>query len=97
MGEDLLLLQIDVHRDAQLTKIVRALAAPGSLASRLYGGQQEGDQDAGDRDYHQKFNQGKTAETQAKPGDTPDRGSSPRQVIHKITASHVSLSFITAL
>jgi hypothetical protein len=44
---------IVLHPQAKLFQVVDALAPPGRLASRLYGGQQQGDQDGDDRDHHQ--------------------------------------------
>ena len=44
-------------RQPDLLEIVDTLHAPGSLASRLHGRQQECDQDGDDRDHHQKLDQ----------------------------------------
>jgi hypothetical protein len=49
-----------VNRQAELLEVVRALNAPGGLAGRLDGGEQQGDQDSDDRDDNKEFNQRKT-------------------------------------
>ena len=52
---------IVVGRQGELLEVVGALHAPGGLAGRLDGGQQQRDQDAGDGDDHQQFDQGEAA------------------------------------
>jgi hypothetical protein len=49
-----------VERDAKLLEIVRALHAAGRLARGLHGGQEQGNQDTDDGDYHQQFNERET-------------------------------------
>ena len=48
------------RRHPQLFEIIGALQAAGSLSRGLNGGQQEGDQNADDRDDNQQFDQGET-------------------------------------
>jgi hypothetical protein len=46
-----------VKSDAQLLEIVSALGASGRFPGRLYGGQEQGDQDGDDRDDHEQFDE----------------------------------------
>jgi len=46
-----------VNRQPELLQVVDALAATGSLARRLHGRQEQGDQDTDDRDDHQELDQ----------------------------------------
>jgi hypothetical protein len=48
-------------RQRKLLEVVPALRHPRRFSRRLDGWEQQGDQDADDRDNHQEFNQRKTA------------------------------------
>jgi len=48
-----------VEGERQLLEMVATLSPMRSLASRLNGRKQQGDQHANDRDDHQQFHQGK--------------------------------------
>lgn len=50
-----------LKREPQLLEIILALQAPRSLASRLNGRKQECNQNANNRDNHEKFDKGETA------------------------------------
>jgi hypothetical protein len=50
-----------MHCKTKLLQIVRALHAPGGLACRLHGREQQRDQDGDDRDDHQELDQGKSS------------------------------------
>src|SRR5262249_4101325 len=73
--ERVLLFVVTVQGDAHLLEVVGALAPPRRLAGCLDGGEQQGDQDGDDRDYHQQLDQRETAplachgETRSKKGD----------------------------
>jgi hypothetical protein len=47
-----------VEPDAHLAEIVLALGAPGRLAGRLHGRQEQADEYADDRHHHEQFDQG---------------------------------------
>ena len=58
---------IVVHRQADLLQVIQALRAPGRLARRLHGRQEQGDQHADDGDHDQQFDQRETGGEPAGP------------------------------
>jgi hypothetical protein len=46
-----------LQREAHLTHLVAALRPTGRFTGRLHGRQQQGDQDANDRDHYQQLDQ----------------------------------------
>ena len=55
-----------LHRDADLLEIVLALRAARRFAGRLNRRQQQGDQDADDRDHDQQFDERKARALQSR-------------------------------
>ena len=60
-GEPLVEALVVVQRQAELLEIVLALRPAGRLAGLLHGWQQQGHQDANDRNDHQQLNEGEAA------------------------------------
>ena len=52
-----------MQRHCELFEVVTTLDPPGRLPTRLYGGQEQRDQDGDDRDHHQEFYECKTVST----------------------------------
>jgi hypothetical protein len=50
-----------VQRQPDLLQVVVAFGPPGCFASRLYGGQQQSDQDSDDGNHYQQFDERETA------------------------------------
>jgi hypothetical protein len=58
-GEHLPTVQVVLARPAHLTELVGALGAAAGLPRRLHGGQEEGNENADNRDDYQQLDEGK--------------------------------------